>query len=190
MACCPIDLPPWIPWSVWGTAACALVGLLLLPPVARWSGRFARVRRLTHDARLYLAHPRLLLASAALSFIIQATNVVVVWMVGRALHYPVPVSYYWILVPMVTLLTMLPVSLNGMGIREGGMALFLKPLGFSAGAALSLAFLWFLVFTAASLLGGGVYLFGRFPRPQVRANHEPVRGDSDQGRARQPRAAA
>jgi uncharacterized membrane protein YbhN (UPF0104 family) len=190
MGLCPIELPAWIAWSVWGTAGCAAAGLLLLPTLARWSSRFARVRRLTHDARLYLGHPRLLLASAGLSLFVQAGNVVVVWLVGRALHHPIPGSYYWILVPMVTLLTMLPVSVNGMGIREAGMALFLTPLGLGEGAALSLAFLWFLVFTAASLLGGGVYLFGRFPRPPVRESHEPVRGDSDQGRAGQPRAAA
>jgi hypothetical protein len=35
----------------------------------------------------------------------------------------------------------------------------------SAGAALSLSFLWFAVFATCSLLGGCVYLFGRFPRP-------------------------
>src|SRR5262249_5560543 len=107
-------------------------------------------------------------------------------------------SYYWVLVPMVSLLTLLPVSVNGMGVREGATALFLAPLGVGEGTALSLAFLWFAASAAASLGGGVVYLFGRFPRPadragasvEVQTDHGPVGGDSGQGRAGQPRAAA
>ena len=70
------------------------------------------------------------------------------------------------------------------------MVLFLAPLGVAEGTALSLAFLWFAVFSAVSLLGGGLYLFGRFPRPQVETEHDIVACDPDQGRARQLEAAA
>ena len=45
-----------------------------------------------------------------------------------------PAAYYWVLVPMVSLLTLLPVSINGMGVREGGMVLLLAPLGVGTGA--------------------------------------------------------
>jgi uncharacterized membrane protein YbhN (UPF0104 family) len=189
-ALCPIELPDWIPYSVWGTGACALAGMLLFPVLVRWTGRFGRARRLAQTTRLYLAHPGLMLGSAGLSLVIQAVNVAVVWLVGRALDVAIPASYYWIFVPMVTLLTLVPVSLNGMGVREGGMVLFLAPLGVAEGTALSLAFLWFAVFSAVSLLGGGVYLFGRFPRPQVETEHDIVACDPDQGRARQLEAAA
>jgi uncharacterized membrane protein YbhN (UPF0104 family) len=190
LALCPIRLPREIAYAVWITAAGIVVGLMMLPVLARCTGRFARVRRLSQSARLFLHHPRPLLASVGLSLFVQAGNVAIVWMVGRAMRAPVPDAYYWILVPMVTLLTMIPISLNGMGVREGGMVLFLHPFGIEDGTAVSLAFLWFLVATAVSLLGGGVYLFGRFPRPQVQPDHEPVCGDSDQGRAGQFKAAA
>jgi uncharacterized membrane protein YbhN (UPF0104 family) len=186
---CPIALPAWVAASVWGTAGGALFGLGALPALARWTGRFDRARRLVDGVRLYLRHGRLLLATTGLSLLVQAANVVLVWLVGQAIDAPVPASYYWVLVPMVTLLTLLPVSLNGMGVREGGMVLFLTPLGVPAGTALSLAVLWFSVFAAASLCGGGVYLCGRFPRPEGQPDHEPVRGDSDQGRTGQPQAA-
>src|SRR5262249_8961623 len=96
---------------------------------------------------------------------------------------------YTIMVPMVSLLTMVPVSINGLGVREAGVVLFLEPLGVSPAMCVSLAFLWFCSFSAASLLGGLVYLFGRFPRTEVSTN-EPVRHHSDQGRARQRPAAA
>jgi uncharacterized membrane protein YbhN (UPF0104 family) len=195
MACvaavlCPIDLPPRITISVWATAGCAVLGLAALPILSRYTERVDRVCRLVGGLRVYLAEPRLLLTSTALSLAVQAGNVLVAWLVGLAIAAPVPASYYWILVPMVTLLTLLPVSLNGMGIREGGMILFLAPLGVADATAVSLAFLWFLVFTTASLLGAGCYLFGNFSRPEGQPDHEFIRGDSDQGRARQSKTAA
>jgi uncharacterized membrane protein YbhN (UPF0104 family) len=192
LAFCPIALPDWVSYSVWGSGACALAGLLAVPALARWTARFSRARRLAQASRLYLRHPGLLLGSGLLSLVIQVANVAVVWVVGQALGVAVPATYYFICVPMVTLLTLVPVSLNGMGVREGGMVLFLAPLGVGEGTALSLAFLWFAIFTVASVLGGGVYLFGRFPRPQVQTDYEPdsVPCDPDQGRARQFRTAA
>src|SRR5262249_32503790 len=128
-------------------------------------------------------------SSLLLSVFVQAANVVLVWLLGLAIGLSVPAGYYWIMVPMVTLLTMIPVSLNGMGVREGGTALFLAPLGVSEGTAISLAFLWFAVFTVTSLFGGGLYLFGSFPRLSVpagapgkeRRDDGSVRSGSDQG---------
>jgi uncharacterized membrane protein YbhN (UPF0104 family) len=187
---CPIRLDAWIPASVWGALACALLGLAGLPLLVRWSQRFDRLRRLVAGVRFYHNRPRLLLTITGLSVIVQGANVVLVWLLGQAIAAPVPASYYWVAVPMVTLLTLAPVSLNGMGVREGGMVLFLTPLGVDEPTALSLAFLWFSVFTAASLCGAAVYLFGSFSRPEERQTNGSIRGDSDQGRAGQPSAAA
>jgi uncharacterized membrane protein YbhN (UPF0104 family) len=178
----PVALPLWIRLSVWGVAGCALLGLFLLPWVARRHRLLAEVRRC--GAAVLRPGP------LGLSVLVQSANVALVWLVGLGLGAPVPGAYYWILVPMVTLLTLLPVSLNGMGIREGATVVFLAPLGVPEGTAVSLALLWFLVFTAAGLIGGGVYLCGPWPRFQGRTEHEPVGGHPDQGRARQPRAAA
>jgi uncharacterized protein (TIRG00374 family) len=204
-AVCPLSLPAWVPWSVWGLTAAGLVavpvlvGLARLPcPAGRLSGLHARLVRfagqLAAAGRLYLAHPRLLVGTTLLSGVVQAGNVVLVWLIGRAIGAPVPASYYWILVPLVALLTLLPISLNGMGIREGAMVLLLAPLGVGSGTAVSLAFLWFAACTLVSLGGVGFYLYGGNGTIRVLRSggpdHGPVGGDSDQGRMRQPPAAA
>jgi hypothetical protein len=91
---------------------------------------------------------------------------------------------------MVTLLTMLPLSMNGMGVREGGTVLFLAPLGISETTAVTLAFMWFLVFTAVSLIGSGIYLYGGFPRPEEQTDAGPVGDHPNQRRTGQLKAAA
>lgn len=184
------SLPLWIHAFVWSAAGCALLGFALLPVLTRHSHRLGKLGRLIEHAHLYLRMPRLIVETTLLSLLVQAGNVILVWMVGLSIGAHVPFGFYWIAVPMITLLTLLPVSLNGMGIREWGMVLFLAPLGINEGTAISLAFLWFLVYTASGLAGGLVYLFGNFKRPEVKTEHEPVGDHSHQGRAGQPQTVA
>jgi uncharacterized membrane protein YbhN (UPF0104 family) len=152
---------------------------------------------------IYRRSPGLLLAASCLSVVVQAANAVMVWLLARSLglslsgsgsgselHLPL----FFTLVPLVSLLSLAPVSINGLGVREGSLVVLLAPLGVAAEEAITLALLWFSVFVAAGLAGGGCYLLplGRFPHDndKVGNDDEPVGGPPDQGRARQPRSAA
>lgn len=189
----PAPLERWVQICVWGAIAGALLGLAALLYSSRIPGLGGKYARVGAEASRSVA---LVFAPLPLflSVVVQSANVILVWLVGRAIAAPVPASYYWILVPLVTLATMLPITFNGMGVREGAMVVFLAPLGISAGTAVSLSFLWFCVFTAASVLGGAVYVFGRFPRPddlpEVQADRGSLHHPPDQGREGQSAAAA
>jgi uncharacterized membrane protein YbhN (UPF0104 family) len=187
----PIELPTWVHGSVWSAAGTSLlaVGLFGLASCTRSAKEPGVLTAFSRLAPAYFARPGLLIGTTLLSIAVQAANVVLVWLVGGGLGLQVPAIYYAVAVPMVTLLTLLP-SINGMGLREAGLVLFLQPLGVAPGAALTLSFLWFAVFAAASLLGGAVYLFGRFGRVEEQGDHGPVGGHPHQGRARQLGAAA
>lgn len=162
---CPVPIDTWIGVSVLVTAGIGLAGLVMAPIFLGWASRLNRNRIWTEHFVVYNHRPRLILGATFLSLAVQAGNVVLVWLVGLALEAPVPAAYYWIMVPMVTLLTMIPISLNGMGVREGGTILFLSPLGISHATAFTLALLWFAVLATASLLGGLLYLWGGFSKP-------------------------
>jgi uncharacterized protein (TIRG00374 family) len=201
----PLPLPLWAALAVGGAAGGAILGLAVLPASTRflarldvtgrgrWHGLLAKVRNVAASLGeafgVYRGRPRLMAAAGLLSVLVQIAGVVQVWLLGRALGLDVPVGVFGVAVPMVALLTLLPVSVSGMGVREAGMVLFLQPAGVAAGPAVTVAFLWFCVQTAGGLAGAGVYLFGRGPRPEVR--HGAAVGDHPrQGRAGQPRAAA
>jgi uncharacterized membrane protein YbhN (UPF0104 family) len=211
----PLDLPAWIAYSVWGIAA---AGMLVLIVVRILSGlQISRALKMEHLKNLVdiSCQPRLLAATLPLSVCVQLANVLLVWLIGQAIGAPVPAAYYCLIVPMVSLLTLLPISVNGMGVREEATVLFLAPLGIAEGTALTLSVLWFAAGASVSLLGGVVYLLGHFPkletsapplpvsaspsleaeRPTETENQEEVTcgsigGDSDQGRAGQHRRAA
>lgn len=59
--------------------------------------------------------------------------------------------------PAVALLTMLPISISGVGVREGGLAWMLASYGVSEELGVTLGLLWFLVAIAGGMIGGGVY---------------------------------
>jgi uncharacterized membrane protein YbhN (UPF0104 family) len=197
---CPVPLRGWV-WvivAVVGAGAVGGVYLLLRIPVPTGRGTGFRAR-LAGVAAAYRSRRRLLLGSALLSLVVQAGSVALGAVVGAALGLQVPLLYYAVMVPLVSLLTLLPVSISGMGLREMGYVMFLKPLGIDPAAAVGLGLLTFAA-TALPALGGGlVMMFGRFPRPsdraggvavEVRSDDDLVGGDTAQRRARQSQAAA
>lgn len=186
----PFALPSLITGSVWGMAAALAAAFFLLPTLTRWVRLLDRLARLQQDVVGFLKSPRLLIGTTVLSVGVQAANVLLVWLLGLAIGVSIPAAYYWVFVPMVSLLTVLPISLNGMGVREGCTALFLAPLGVSSDTAICLALLWFTVLAAASLCGGIVYFAGYYPRPRVETKHGPIGYHPHQGRTGQSRAAA
>jgi uncharacterized membrane protein YbhN (UPF0104 family) len=161
----PIPLQAWVAWSVWGIAASALLGLASLPVLVRLRLLLEVRQRQLQSMVQALRDPRAFVEATAWSVLVQAGNVVLVWLIGLALDLDVPLSYYFVFVPMVSLLTLVPLFVAGIGVREEGVALFLAPLGVAQALAITLSLLWFAVFAAVGLIGGVVYLCGAYPKP-------------------------
>jgi uncharacterized membrane protein YbhN (UPF0104 family) len=183
----PAAVPWWAVGLVWLIAAGAAGGLVALPALGRWS---APARALAEGLCLFRGQRRRWAAAFGLSLIVQAASFVEVWLLARGLGLPVSFLAFAVVVPLVTLLTMLPVSVNGVGVREGSLAVLLGPAGVGPAEALTLGVLWFCMLGVASLFGGVVYLLGRFSPGELKDAYGPVGGDSDQGRTGQPQAAA
>jgi uncharacterized membrane protein YbhN (UPF0104 family) len=157
------------------------------PQPATWFGRqIGKLRHFTlafsHTLTLYVRHPGMVMVTTALSLVVQAANVLMVALIGEAVGAPVPGAYYWILVPVVSLLGVLIPSINGMGVREWGSVLFLAPLGVDPDLAKVVGFLWTLAQSAANFAGLFFYLFGRFERfSAAEAADEGASSETDTG---------
>jgi uncharacterized membrane protein YbhN (UPF0104 family) len=60
--------------------------------------------------------------------------------------------------PLAKIIAILPVSLNGLGLREGTLAALLVPFGAQAAQVVAAGLVWQGVLFAAGLLGGLLYL--------------------------------
>ena len=84
--------------------------------------------------------------------------IAVVFLNARALALDVPVAAVAVFVPLISLAGMLPVSVNGLGVREALYILLFGRIGVPAESAVSLALLYLAVTLLASLPGGLVVL--------------------------------
>ncbi len=109
--------------------------------------------------RKYKNHKNSFCNAFLLSIIIQVMNVFVYIILSNALDITVPWGYFFFFFPIITVTSMLPISINGLGIREGITVYLLAQVGVAPPHALSLSLSWFLMVTAISLLGSTVFVF-------------------------------
>lgn len=97
-----------------------------------------------------------LLASVPFTIVFIATN----WLIGLALYVPVPPHYYAIFTPVVSIVELLPLSFNGLGVREYMYQLLFEPIGVTAGQAVAMGLAFNMMKIATGLLGGLIALIG------------------------------
>ncbi len=81
-------------------------------------------------------------------------NVLIVWLVGIGLGLDINAAHYFWMTSWVTILILLPITVLGLGIREGSFIYFLGLLGVNSELALSLSILVFVANISAALVGG------------------------------------
>ena len=131
--------------------------------VVEKSGRAATLQQRGENLLLGLgrfrARPRSLLTAFAGALIVQGLLVVFYLCAARSLAVPFPVLAACVIVPVSLAVQMVPLSINGFGVREAVFAAFFRSLGLSVSSALALS-LGAAAFTMVfSLAGGVVFLF-------------------------------
>jgi hypothetical protein len=101
-----------------------------------------------------------------LGALFQGLDVVSTYLVARAIGIDLPPAVFFVIVPVVYVVTMLPISLGGLGVREGALVVLLGMLGTPASDAISLSLLIYAVRTVVGVVGGTAHLLlgeGRAP---------------------------
>ena len=173
------DLPHL--WYVAVFLACMVpgIGFYFFKPLGRWLRRVVlRVRPLSLDARItaiidhlspFKGRKALVIRLVWLSVLIQALRVITHVLVGMALGMRVDVilvCQFFVFVPLLSLAMIPPVTINGLGIREGlGIVLFASA-GLAEADAFTMEFLTYVISVAVSLLGFLYFVARRHaPRP-------------------------
>jgi glycosyltransferase 2 family protein len=98
-----------------------------------------------------------LLRIGGVSLVIQGANWGVLLLLAAAMHLQVSAPALMTAYGLITVASLAPLSLNGLGIREGGYVLLLKQVGVAGEQAISFGFLWFIVYTFTGLLCGSAW---------------------------------
>ena len=106
----------------------------------------------------YLSAPGLILKAFGLSVLNQLLLVLVLLMLAPGLGVHLPIFQFTVVLMLVFLVSSLPISLGGLGAREGAMMSLLLPLGVDAAAVLALSVAYLLVLWCSTLPGAFMLL--------------------------------
>lgn len=123
---------------------------------------WARLQRLTEGAvtglRQYANHHGALAFVLGESVSVQVLRVLQAWCLGRALGLPLPAVTYFALVPILLLVLLLPISINGIGTGQVAFVALFARVGVSSADAFTLSVLYLALGAAGNLPGGVLYL--------------------------------
>ena len=93
-------------------------------------------------------------AVLVLSALFQAADIAVAFLLSQAIGLAVPLPVFFAIIPFVYLATLLPISLGGLGVREGALVFLLSGLGVATSDAVTLSFLIYLNRVVVGGIGG------------------------------------
>lgn len=140
----------------------------------RIGGRVRFLLKVYEYLHYYRSQRELLLKAFLYSVLIQVMSILSVYLLARGMGLDLSFTALLIFIPLIVLISFLPLSLSGIGVREGAFAFFLGTIGIPTSAAVSLSLLWFLSVVAASLWGGVEYW--RYRRVSGAAGREQGQG--------------
>jgi hypothetical protein len=117
-----------------------------------------KVEKAYEALHLYRGQYRVLIVALLMSLFLQVTYIACVYLIGIALGMEVPFRFYLSSIPLIWIITMIPVSISGIGLREGGFVFFFSMIGVKSEKSIALSLLVFSQMVLIGLIGGIMYL--------------------------------
>jgi len=150
------DVGPYLWIEAIFVVGTVILGFLLFSPRARPLLRLGKpvlalvkadrlVARVYSAIHSYRLHVGVLLTVLAVTFGVQATRVLAIWLSGKAVGIDLSPRPYYVMGPLLFLVMLVPFTLNGIAVRESFFVSFLGNLGVDADSAFAAGFLFFVV---------------------------------------------
>ncbi|MFV1998196.1 MAG: lysylphosphatidylglycerol synthase transmembrane domain-containing protein [Acidiferrobacterales bacterium] len=153
-------------YAIVGMAVFGFAGVLTLAWIGNleWLAR-NKITKLIHDLshrlrRVYRSG-RTIATQSVLSIVIHLLSMMTVYFIGLSVGLDYGLLVYIVVVPPVILLTIIPISLAGWGVRETGMIGLFLLIGAQKAPILSVSLIYGLILVAASTPGMYFFLLGK-----------------------------
>lgn len=139
-----------------------IIGVFFIASVFIFLLRIGRRIRFIAGFYNYIEYYRkekgVLLKCLVLSLFLQIIIISSAFVISKGLGMDIPFYFFSIIIPIISVVSSVPVSISGLGIREASFVLLLSPLGVSHAQAITMSLTWFLSFALGSLPGLILYL--------------------------------
>jgi uncharacterized protein (TIRG00374 family) len=116
------------------------------------------IREMHHEIHIFRDHRRMIASNLVLSMIIQAVFPVSVYFIGRSLGINISPIYFLIFLPIIGAITLLPISMGGLGFRESLYVVYFAKAGVIKQLALAMSLLSFSFIVFYGAIGGVIYV--------------------------------
>jgi len=159
---------PGILWAGFGLGAIIATPALLMPEAVtkllqplrvfhrEWVDE--RIEKLTYALTRFKETPAALAACFAGAVVVQAILVLFYVAIARSMNIPIGFAELAVIVPVSFIVQMVPLSVNGFGIREATFGFYFTRLGLPLESALVVSFVGAALIMLFSLSGGVAYL--------------------------------
>jgi glycosyltransferase 2 family protein len=162
-----------LPALLWALIVLTAVGIPLAFFIARLSNPLGLINRLYPKApglplyskfenlvnTIHRYPPRALLSSLLISLPFTLNLILVQVTIAWALGVHLPFRIFALFVPIIAIINLLPITFNGLGLREGIYTFLFVPIGVPAATAVSMSLAFYFLRFSAGLLGGLMYAF-------------------------------
>ena len=126
-----------------------------IPDTPKWS-RVAKFLRDIHESLVDFPFRKVFLSSVVYITLFQLSTILVGWFLFRACGQSVPFGIHLAFYPVIATIALLPVTIGGFGLREGGFAYFYPLVGVSPDIAIAVSVLNYLVLNLLAVPLGGI----------------------------------
>lgn len=153
---------PELIWVLAALGFCIVLGWFVGPyTLLRFTPKNFRYRdKVEQIAQVFPKNPRIVLWICILSLLFHLLQIGLHWLIIMGLGVTIPFTYLLMVIPLINILSSLPISWNGLGVRENSYIFFLSPLYLSSEKAVAVGAIWLLGVVFSSLLGGCIATLG------------------------------
>ena len=164
----PADVPNDVRWIVIAVSTSVLIASVLLTQRRLLDRFFTRLpfwSKLPKKLiRIYEALTAYSLGAIARSTLISLPFTLTViasqYALALGLGLQVPVQYFALFIPMTALIQLIPISFNGLGVREGAYQALFGTVGVAGEQAVAMSLMYYVLRVVTGLIGGLLYLIG------------------------------
>lgn len=130
----------------------------LEPLLARVGKKNETLVRGIYESISVIKSRKVILSTVFLSIIFQFLVVLTNYLIAISLNVNIDFTYFLLAIPIASLISMIPITLNGIGVRDMSYIALFGAAGVSKEAAFSIGLIAFLMGIALSVYGGFVYI--------------------------------
>ncbi len=116
------------------------------------------VKDMHQEIHVFRNHKKMIIYNLALSFLIQLVGPVSIYFIGLSLGIKINLMYFFIFIPIIGAITLLPIAIGGLGLREGLFVVYFAKAGVIKQLALVMSLLSFSFVVFYAAIGGLIYV--------------------------------